>query len=271
MGGKKIKGKSLVERATSLAKLRDAEAHCAQVDYDPRHGLRLTEYHSPLADLIKTYPSVAKMEEAMLSRLLQAPVQREMSTVSGLMRITFLVAGATMPPPTAPSTTVRTKVTAKRPAKDTAAIGEETPGDAALGALLPREGTTVPEASDAPAASATAIELVAIEATAAAAPLEGTPTLAPDIQAEAPAPEPIESDTPLASANPQSDPPAAPPLPVAAVEETLVAKTVVEEEPLLFTPPTGPASPRVPVRTVAPARTPAKAADPLAEELFLSL
>jgi predicted ArsR family transcriptional regulator len=66
---KRLKGQSLAERASSLAKLRDAEGHCAQVEFDPDHGLRLTEYHSPLAELARLYPSVGRMEESMISRL----------------------------------------------------------------------------------------------------------------------------------------------------------------------------------------------------------
>ena len=255
---KKIKGKSLIERATSLARLRDAEAHCAQVDYDPRHGLRLTEFHSPLAELIKAYPSVAKMEEAMLSRLLQAPVQREMSAVSGLTRITFLVAGATLPPPAPPSTTVRTKVAAKRPAKEAVATGEEASADSALSGLLPTEQA-------APAAAA-----------AAEPAPEGAPAIDPVLQAEVPAPGLLEPTPPLgceqAPAGPSTAPaPAVTAVEVATVEVAAVEKTALKEEPLLFTPPTQPVSPRAPVRTVAPVRAAAKPADPLAEELFLSL
>lgn len=102
---KKIKGKSLVERATSLARVRDAEGHCAQLEYDTRNGLRITEYHSPLSDLARQFPTVSRMEEAMFARLLQTPVQRELETTSGLSRITFRIHGVVTvaaPPSTAP-------------------------------------------------------------------------------------------------------------------------------------------------------------------------
>lgn len=89
---KKIKGRSVIEKATALARLRDAEGHCAQVDYDPRLGFRLTEFHSPLREVMDRYPSVGRMEETMMSRLLQTKVTRTEEVVSGLTRYTFHIA-----------------------------------------------------------------------------------------------------------------------------------------------------------------------------------
>ena len=89
---KKIKGRSVLEKATSLARLRDAEGHCAQVDYDPRLGFRLTEFHSPLREVMARYPSVGRMEETMMARLLQTKVTRTEEVVSGLTRYTFHIA-----------------------------------------------------------------------------------------------------------------------------------------------------------------------------------
>jgi|GEM_PF-95272 len=237
---KKIKGKSLIERASSLAKLRENEGHCAQVDYDPRHGLRLTEYHSPLSDLIKTYPSVAKMEESMLSKLLQAAVHREMSVISGLMRITFLVAGASLPPaaPSAPAvrtqSPARSKTVAEPPAADLDTL--------AAPLLEPTPLATEPVAASETAVTPTAAvvsEQVAVHVPAAASALH-------------------DPAAPVVSTEPVADPSRSQPL--------------REEEPTLFTAPLDSTPvPRPHARTVVPARPFPKASEPDAEELLLSL
>jgi predicted ArsR family transcriptional regulator len=257
---KKLKGKTLAERATSLAKLRENEGHCAQVDYDPRHGLRLTEFHSPLSELIKTYPSVARMEESMLSKLLQAPVQREMSAVSGLMRITFLIAGASLPPPAPPTTTVRTHAAGKRTGKSALPPAETETAPAELLESLPAVTAPVPAvAADPLMAGAEAAPVAEAIAAVVTEPIPGDvheeadASAVPDFTAEASAPL-------VASAVDASEPRAAdPPL-------------QLEEEPLLFTTPAALSpSPRPAVRGVAPGRPPAKPVEPAAEELLLSL
>jgi predicted ArsR family transcriptional regulator len=257
---KKIKGKSLIERATSLARLRDAEGHCAQVDYDPRHGLRLTEYHSPLAELIKLYPSVAKMEEAMLSRLLLAPVQRDMSTVSGLMRITFLVAGATLPPPAPPKPAVRARPAPKtkdQPA--TASAGSDPSPDE----LPERVEATHADTSAAEESAATtenhelspASELSAVAAIGSSSDRFAVPEESPPVSADAP-----EAPDDQVTAQVESAP----------TETTTPATAEDGRELLLFAPPVA-APPRLPARATTPARPNPKSAEPVAEELFLSL
>ena len=257
---KKIKGKSLIERATSLARLRDAEAHCTQVDYDARHGLRLTEFHSPLADLIKLYPSVAKMEEAMLSRLLQVSVQRELSSVSGLMRITFLIAGATLPPPPAPTAGPRERVAPRKGRQENPPAAEETDAQS-LDELLHTAATTAaPDGVDAAPAEVPAME------PAVAGPVSDEPVSAETVHEtvheaglpDAAAPE----EQSAASLTPEAAPTA--PLSVVAAP----GPPATADDGLLFD---APASPRVPVRALAPARPATKKKDPEAEELFLSL
>lgn len=135
---KRIKGKSLTERAASFAKLREAEGHCAQLDYDPRHGLRLTEYHSPLSELAKAYPSMAKMEEAMISRILQTPVHRSAESAASMTRLIFHIQGATVAAPTASFTPeAATAASAASPAPLTPAR-----------ALTPKRATSQPEAEE---------------------------------------------------------------------------------------------------------------------------
>ena len=253
---KKIKGKSLIERATSLARLRDGEAHCTQVDYDARHGLRLTEFHSPLADLIKLYPSVAKMEEAMLSRLLQVPVQREVSSVSGLMRITFLIAGATLPPPAAPTAGPRERVAPRKGRQENPPAAVETDAGSLAELLHTAVTTAAPDGVDAAPAEVPAME------PAVAGPVSDEPVSAETVHEaglpEAAAPE----DQSAASLTPE----AAPTAPLSAVAAPGPPATA--DDGLLFD---APATPRVPVRALAPVRPAAKKKDPEAEELFLSL
>ncbi len=88
---KKLKGKSVTERAVSLARLRDAEGHFSQCEYHPKLGFRIVEFHNPLRQLTEDYPSVVRLEEAMFAKLLQTQVIREVETVSGLARYTFRI------------------------------------------------------------------------------------------------------------------------------------------------------------------------------------
>ena len=73
----KVKGKSVVERATAFAKLREAEGCLSQVAYDKDKGCRIEEYHQPLADLGRAYPILLKAEERMVAQVVGAKVTRE--------------------------------------------------------------------------------------------------------------------------------------------------------------------------------------------------
>ncbi len=88
---KKIKGHSSAERATSFAKLRTLEGHCAEVEFDQQLGFRITEYHSLLKEIAGVYPSVRRMEEQMFNRVLMTTVQRLEERASGLTKFVFLI------------------------------------------------------------------------------------------------------------------------------------------------------------------------------------
>jgi predicted ArsR family transcriptional regulator len=88
---RRIKGHSIAERAWSLARLREQEGYCSQADYDPGLGLRLIEYHSPFSGIGDRHPSIWRMEEAMLARVLQTTVSRSEERVAGVFRYTFLI------------------------------------------------------------------------------------------------------------------------------------------------------------------------------------
>ena len=85
----KLKGSTVAERAKWLARLRDHDGYmsdCKTTDGE----VRIIEHHSPILDLIRAFPIVAKFESEMIGRLLGGPVQREESSVSGLYCVTFL-------------------------------------------------------------------------------------------------------------------------------------------------------------------------------------
>jgi len=272
---KKIKGQSLIERATSLAKLRDAEGLCAQVDSDATHGVRLTEYHSPLAELIQHFPSVARMEEAMISRLLQVPVQREATSVAGLMRLTFLVAGATQPPPAPPATGVRSRPTAHRRKKTTSrAVPEppcppsvETPGSMAA-AGEPLVTNTEMVSPDVPAAQENQPSAPPPADISPMEPAAETARTAAEHQAEAEVADQPDSGFDLVEPTGTPPIPTPPSLEHAPVEPPAIDRR--DAEPFLFATLESPA-PRHGTRTVAPAKPAAKPTAPVAEELFLSL
>lgn len=96
---RKIRGTSTAERAAALVRLRDQEGYCSQVEYDPRQGFRITEYHSPFREIAEQFPSVWKMEEAMFGKILQSQVIRREEKASGLTRFTFTVSTVSVKSP----------------------------------------------------------------------------------------------------------------------------------------------------------------------------
>jgi len=86
---KSVKGKSVLEKADKLAKIREKEGYLSECVYEASKGLRIIEYHSLISELEQKYPSTARMEEQMFSKILNAPVDRHAETVSGLARIRY--------------------------------------------------------------------------------------------------------------------------------------------------------------------------------------
>jgi predicted ArsR family transcriptional regulator len=83
----RVKGDTAAERAKWLARLRDKDGHMADLQTDD--GLRIVESHSPMSDLLRAYPIIARLEEEMFARVLKAPVRREESKLAGLFCCTF--------------------------------------------------------------------------------------------------------------------------------------------------------------------------------------
>ena len=86
---KKIKGTTLSDRVASLAKLRDAEGYCSQVEIDGDQNVTLVEFHNLFKNIILSFPNVGRLEELMLARVLGVRVQRLEQRLSGLTKITF--------------------------------------------------------------------------------------------------------------------------------------------------------------------------------------
>ena len=70
------KGRSLLEKATLLAGLREQEGCFARCKYDPEKGLRIEEYHQPLQPIFAKYPRALGIELRMLEALLGTRVTR---------------------------------------------------------------------------------------------------------------------------------------------------------------------------------------------------
>jgi len=87
----KVKGDTVAERTESLARLRDADGYMSEVEQGEGNALAIVEHHSPVLDLLRAFPIVAKFETELFERVLQAKVQREESAVSGLFQVTFRI------------------------------------------------------------------------------------------------------------------------------------------------------------------------------------
>lgn len=71
------KGKSLVEKATRLADLRDKMGSFSRCKYDSVNGFRIEEYHHPLQDIFEKYPGMVRIELRMMEQLLGSKVHRK--------------------------------------------------------------------------------------------------------------------------------------------------------------------------------------------------
>jgi len=88
----RLKGDTLAERAKWLARLRDHDGYMAEfASDDSGDNMRIVEHHSPMLDLLRAYPFIARLETEMFQRLLAVPVQREETTAGGLFRAVFVI------------------------------------------------------------------------------------------------------------------------------------------------------------------------------------
>lgn len=86
-------GKSMVEKATRLAAVRDKSGWFSKCHYDPSTGFRIEEFHSPMAKIYAKYPNAVRMEVQMLEQLLGTKVARnEVATGKGRKRVVYEIA-----------------------------------------------------------------------------------------------------------------------------------------------------------------------------------
>jgi predicted ArsR family transcriptional regulator len=83
----RVKGATPLERAESLARLRDEEGHMAVVE----EGVRIVEHHCPFLDVLRAYPIIAKLETELFSQLLGVTVRRLEEEVGGVFRVVFVL------------------------------------------------------------------------------------------------------------------------------------------------------------------------------------
>lgn len=86
-------GKSLVEKATRLADLRDKAGWFSRCHYDATTGFRIEEFHNPLAKIYEEYPNAVRMEVQMMESLLGTKVVRDEAVVGkGKKRVVYEIA-----------------------------------------------------------------------------------------------------------------------------------------------------------------------------------
>jgi predicted ArsR family transcriptional regulator len=86
-------GKSLVEKATRLADLRDKAGWFSRCHYDAATGFRIEEFHNPLARIYEEYPNAVRMEVQMMETLLGTRVVRDEAVVGkGKKRVVYEIA-----------------------------------------------------------------------------------------------------------------------------------------------------------------------------------
>ncbi|CAN5430888.1 hypothetical protein BH18VER2_BH18VER2_05650 [soil metagenome] len=89
----KVKGETVEERAKSLASIRDEEGHMSQFVNEPSEGgPQILECHSPIMNLIDKYDIIGRLEHDMFEKVLQTPVRREETRISGLYEAAFYFA-----------------------------------------------------------------------------------------------------------------------------------------------------------------------------------
>ena len=85
----RVRGDSTAERAKWLARLRDRDGYMSEAQIADDGTISIIEHHSPILDLLRVFPIVAKLETDLFQRLLRVPVQREEDNASGLFRAEF--------------------------------------------------------------------------------------------------------------------------------------------------------------------------------------
>jgi predicted ArsR family transcriptional regulator len=85
---RKLRGRTVLELAEMLVKIRDQEGYMSELSTaDP---IGIVEYHSPIFDLLDAFPLVRRLEREMMERILGVRIEREEELASGLYRCKFI-------------------------------------------------------------------------------------------------------------------------------------------------------------------------------------
>jgi len=84
-----VKGRTLLEKVQAFTKVRQAEGCVASCEFSAQDGLRLVEYHSPIAQLARTYPKVSELETRMVEAVVGCAVERVEQRQDRLTRVEF--------------------------------------------------------------------------------------------------------------------------------------------------------------------------------------
>ncbi len=85
---RKLRGKTVLELAEMLVKIRDQEGYMTELSSGEQTAI--VEYHSPIFDLLEAFPLVRRLEREMMERILGVRVEREEEMASGLYRCRFV-------------------------------------------------------------------------------------------------------------------------------------------------------------------------------------
>lgn len=87
------RAKSLVEKATLLAGLREKEGCFSRCSYDVKSGFRMEEFHHPMWAIFESFPAAILMELRMMEQLLGTKIERRVipGGRSGPSRVEFLI------------------------------------------------------------------------------------------------------------------------------------------------------------------------------------
>ena len=84
-----VKGRTLLEKVQAFTKVRQSEGCVATCEFSAQDGLRLVEYHSPIAHLARTYPKTSELETRMVEKVVGCAVERIEQRQDRLTRVEF--------------------------------------------------------------------------------------------------------------------------------------------------------------------------------------
>jgi predicted ArsR family transcriptional regulator len=88
----RVKAETVQERIERLVRVREQGGYMPELVVTEAGAPRVIhEHHSPILDVLRAFPIVARLEAELFQRLLGVPVRREETSVSGLFLATFTI------------------------------------------------------------------------------------------------------------------------------------------------------------------------------------